>query len=310
MPYSLLARGWDKEFRGLASFDLATGLFIPYFIATSCVVIAAASQFHGTRSADNQTLVQLYNDPEAAQSLRGGLIAGYKSELDKRLKAEHGPDKIAALMTSDNSEALEVMRAELPEADRLLAAMMVKRDAYDLASSLERLVGKGTSQIVFGIGVVGMAISTIIILMLINGFVVCEMLGLPPKGTAHRLGALLAGLSGAAGPFIWGSEEAQFWLVVPTSMFGMTLLPIAYWTFIFLFNSKSLMGSNMPTGGKKLAWNVAMFVCAGIATLLCLWAIGLSNTPQIGYGLLAGFIALAAIVHMMRKGERPAASKP
>ena len=28
-------------------FDLSTGLFIPYTIATACVVIAAASQFHG-----------------------------------------------------------------------------------------------------------------------------------------------------------------------------------------------------------------------------------------------------------------------
>ena len=47
MPYSLLARGWDKDFRGLASFDLATGLFIPYMLATTCVVVAAAAQFHG-----------------------------------------------------------------------------------------------------------------------------------------------------------------------------------------------------------------------------------------------------------------------
>ena len=120
--------------------------------------------------------------------------------------------------------------------------MLVKRDAVDLAASLERLVGRGTAQLVFGVGVLGMALSTIIILMLINGFAIAEMLGLPNEGWPRRLGALLAGVSGAVGSFFFGTPQAEFWLVVPTSMFGMTLLPIAYWTFILMFNSKSLMG--------------------------------------------------------------------
>ena len=47
LPYSMLARGWDKPFRGLARFDLATGMAIPYILVTTCVVIAAASSFHG-----------------------------------------------------------------------------------------------------------------------------------------------------------------------------------------------------------------------------------------------------------------------
>ncbi len=46
LPYSMLRKGWDRAFRGLAAFDLSTGLFIPFLLATSCVVIAAASQFH------------------------------------------------------------------------------------------------------------------------------------------------------------------------------------------------------------------------------------------------------------------------
>ena len=46
MPYTLLNRGWDRPFRGLARFDLATGMAIPYVLVTSCVVIASASTFH------------------------------------------------------------------------------------------------------------------------------------------------------------------------------------------------------------------------------------------------------------------------
>ena len=46
LPYSMLKKGWDKHFRGLAIFDLSTGLFIPFILATGCVVIASGSQFH------------------------------------------------------------------------------------------------------------------------------------------------------------------------------------------------------------------------------------------------------------------------
>ena len=45
--------------------------------------------------------------------------------------------------------------------------------------------------------VLGMAVSTIIILMLINGFAFCEAFGVEPKGAMHRFGAFIAGLSGS-----------------------------------------------------------------------------------------------------------------
>ncbi|MGC8846144.1 MAG: hypothetical protein ACP5QY_09875, partial [Candidatus Hydrogenedens sp.] len=44
LPYSMLRKGWDREFRGLAIFDLSTGLFFPFILATSCVVIASAAR--------------------------------------------------------------------------------------------------------------------------------------------------------------------------------------------------------------------------------------------------------------------------
>lgn len=39
-PYTLLARGWGKEHRALSRFDLITGMFFPYCIATSLMIIA------------------------------------------------------------------------------------------------------------------------------------------------------------------------------------------------------------------------------------------------------------------------------
>ena len=38
LPYSMLKRGWRREHRGLAIFDLSTGLFIPFVVATGCLV--------------------------------------------------------------------------------------------------------------------------------------------------------------------------------------------------------------------------------------------------------------------------------
>ena len=46
LPYSMLRKGWGREHRGLATVDLSIGLFIPFFLATTCVLIASASQFH------------------------------------------------------------------------------------------------------------------------------------------------------------------------------------------------------------------------------------------------------------------------
>ena len=45
-PYTMLRKGWTKEFRGLAIFDLLTGVFLPFILVTGCVVIASASKFH------------------------------------------------------------------------------------------------------------------------------------------------------------------------------------------------------------------------------------------------------------------------
>jgi len=45
-PYTLLARGWGKEHRGLKNFDLAVSMFAPFVLTTSLVVIACANTLH------------------------------------------------------------------------------------------------------------------------------------------------------------------------------------------------------------------------------------------------------------------------
>lgn len=48
--YTYLAKGWGKEHRGLAKFDMLTGMLIPYTIATSLMIIAAGTTIYGTEA--------------------------------------------------------------------------------------------------------------------------------------------------------------------------------------------------------------------------------------------------------------------
>lgn len=316
LPYSMLQRGWDRDFRGLAIFDLSTGLLIPFMLATGCVVLAAASQFHAQAETG---LVELYRPTPDAPKPAGNLVSGYKDILDDRLAAGSTADAFkqlkqelakatAATTTKDETKIaelnaqLEDLRRNLPDGDLQMAAALVKRDAFNLANSLEKLVGQGTAQRVFGVGVLGMAISTIIILMLINGFAVCEVLGVEPRGWPHRLGALAAGLVGSLGPFYW--SKAAVWLVVPTSMFGIVLLPIAYWTFFFMMNSRDLLGANLPSGFARLRWNALMLIAASVATFGSLYSIYISKYPIAGFIAFGVFVSAAVAGAVMKKTKR------
>jgi Mn2+/Fe2+ NRAMP family transporter len=298
LPYSMLKKGWNRAFRGLAVFDLSTGLLVPFVLATGCVVLASANRFHARA---DPALVS-----DAALAARS---PAYLGNLDARIRAgvSAGDGALAAvslapalraeLGAAGYEQRVRDALAALPEADRQLASMLVKRDAFGLASALEPMTGRAVAQYVFGIGVLGMALSTIIILMLISGFTFCELFDVPPTGWPHRLGCLAAGL-GVLGPFVW-TGEAKFWLAVPTSNFGMVLLPVAYWSFFLMMNSAGLLGDQRPRGRARAVWNGLMIVAAGVATfasLATLW----KNLGWVGLASMGAFLALALGAHVLR----------
>ncbi|MEM9158416.1 MAG: divalent metal cation transporter [Verrucomicrobiota bacterium] len=267
LPYSLLKKRWGRAHRSFSIFDLSIGLFIPFFLATSCVVIAAASQFH-TKTGDV--------DPAAA--------TGTLAQL-----AEAHPGATNA-------------------ADLELALSLVKRDNFQLATTLEPLAGKVVSQTIFGLGVLGMAISTIIILMLINGLAFQELFGKKTKGM-HYLGCAVSGVAGFVGPFIWTGAAAAA-LAIPTSVIGGSLIPIAYFTFLLMMNSKKVLGENRPSGRSRIIWNLLMGFATGIATLGSIWVLSgkaaapgwKGMIPAAGLGLLVILIVVGAISFI--KNER------
>jgi Mn2+/Fe2+ NRAMP family transporter len=293
LPYSMLRKGWDKEFRALAIFDLSTGLFIPFILATGFVVITSASQFHAKPAPG--FLGEVDGQGKLIAPAKN-LIGPYNGLLAQRLKYETGPEQFAELTAAQVKQQTET----LSDADKKMAAMLVKRDAFNLADTLAPLTGSKFAQYVFGFGVIGMAMSAATMLMTINGLCFCELLGRAPKGWTQHIGALMVSV-GALGPFFW--KKAAFWLAVPTSVFAMVLLPIAYFAFYFLMNQEAFLGENMPRGGKRVAWNVLMGLAAGIATFGSVWSLW-SRIGRRSIVVIAAFIGLILVVHVARKAKK------
>jgi Mn2+/Fe2+ NRAMP family transporter len=276
MPYSMLSRGWDKPFRGLARFDLCTGMAIPYVLVTSCVVIAAATMFHA--AADEAFLS---SDVETMKT--SSLFEKARPAFAARVADEMGAEAFDAL--DENAQNLRI--AQLDQNEKRVASSLVKRNAFQLSQALSPLLGERTANLIFGIGILGMGFSTIIILMLINGYAFCELLGKEQGGVPHFLGCLVAGVSGALWFEFWDGE-AKLWLAILASSFGMMLLPIAYFTFFMMMNSKSLLGDEKPTGFSMLVWNVLMLLSVAGAVVAAAFAIyDKANHPVAGRAVIA-----------------------
>ena len=114
------------------------------------------------------------------------------------------------------------------------------------------------SRIIFGLGILGMALSSITMHMLICGFAACEIFGVEPGGWRYRLACLIPAPAGVAGVVLW--PYIGSWIAIPTSAICGLMLPIAFIAFFILNNSKRYLGEHKPTGKKALAWNTAMVV--------------------------------------------------
>ena len=302
LPYSMLRKGWGTKHRGLAIFDLSIGLIVPFVLATGCVVIAAASQFHG-KTGD------IFSAIEAGKA-DAKEVKAYNGFVDKRLAKEFGDDADFKAMLADIADDASAghaaaltkrneLRAALPQADKEISAMLAGRDNFALASTLEPLVGSGIAQTLFGVGVLGMAVSTIIILMLINGFAICELFNVPAEGWMHRFGSFIPAV-GVIGPFVWGKAAPA--LATPTSVIGGAMLPIAYFSFLLLMNSRRALGDAAPTGFKRLVWNVLMVLATLAAGFGSAWGLFGKQMKIYGNEIPIGNIALGALAILLVLG--------
>jgi hypothetical protein len=181
--------------------------------------------------------------------------------------------------------------------------MLAQRNNVQLANTLSPLTGPAIAQKVFGLGVLGMAVSTIIVLMLMNGFAFRELFGKPDCKKVHLIGCAVSGLGGFAGAFLWGNPDARAALAVPTSVIGGSMIPIAYFTFFLMMNSKTLLGESMPTGGRRLWWNSLMATSTIIATSGSIWVLSNKGTPgKVGIAILVTLFVVG-LVSFFRKNS-------
>lgn len=279
LPYTLLKKKWGPKHRGLSITDLSIGLFVPFFLATACVVIASASSFHGKVGDVNPA--DTYTTLAKMDSMK---------EIVADLPKGTPEEKVIWNETVATAPVLN-------EADFKLAAMLHSRDAGALAITLKPFTGEVVGQKIFGIGVLGMAVSTIIILMLINGLAFQELFGAAlGKKPAYFLGCTISGASGCLFPLVWtGASKAA--LAIPTSVIGGSLIPIAYFTFFLLMNSKKVLGDKRPKGTARIVWNTLMTFATTVATYGTWWAISEKNFGSFPAGMVGmGFLALLFVV--------------
>jgi hypothetical protein len=150
---------------------------------------------------------------------------------------------------------------------------------------------------VFGLGALGITLSTITLHMLICGFVVCELFGRPQTGWTFRLGTLAAA-TGVLGPFFW--VQAAPWLIVPTSIVAFMLLPIAYVAFLFMMNSRSLLGDEVPRGARRWAWNIGLLLVIALVVPSSLYMV-YDRGGVYGMAVVVAFVLAVLVAHVLRR---------
>jgi len=253
LPYTLLAKGWNRKQRELARFDLVFGLFIPFVLATTCLIIVAATQYH---AQPESTVNQI----------------AYHNILDQKLNYDN--NEYANLSVKQKEE----LRVMANRHDKQMSTLLAKRNTHDLASTLQPLLGSWAI-IIFGLGVLAMAISTILVHMMMNGYAISEALGNPKNKKYYIYGAAIPALLGVFSPFLWqGSIKTA--LVIPASVIATIFLPIAYIAFMILINNKKIMAEDLPKN--RIVVNTLMVVAGGIAGIglllfIMVIAIGIKN---------------------------------
>lgn len=137
-------------------------------------------------------------------------------------------------------------------------------------------MGAVTGRLVFSLGVLGMAIGSLVMHMLCCGAAAGAMFNWEPHSRNYRL-ALLLPTPAVLGVFLWSTMGA--YVILPTSAICGFLLPIAYLGWLFLNNNRHYLGADCPSGGRALAYNVVMVICI----LMVLASVSYSTSVAMGW---------------------------
>ena len=154
---------------------------------------------------------------------------------------------VATGSTLYNTPEIDLMIAEGRPLTPILAASMLEQAG----------INHYVARIVFGMGILGMVMTTISMQMLVAGFAVCEMFKVEPGGRLYRLACLIP-TPAFLGVLFW--QHMSYWIAIPTAAISGILLPIAYIGFFLLNNNKRYLGEDTPRGSKAVLWNIGMLM--------------------------------------------------
>jgi manganese transport protein len=157
-----------------------------------------------------------------------------------------------------NTPEVNQMLAEGKNLTPILAASMLEQAG----------INHYISRIVFGLGILGMVMSTISMQMLVAGFSVCELFKIEPGGWVYRLSCLIPGPA-FLGVLFW--QKMSYWIAIPTAAICGVLLPIAYVGFFLLNNNTRYLGEDKPKGLKAVIWNTGMLAAIIVSSVAAVY---------------------------------------
>lgn len=141
-------------------------------------------------------------------------------------------------------------------ANTLHAQGLRVQNAVDAAHALAPAVGVTAGRVVFSLGVLSMCFTTMVIEMLLAGFVLSEMFRFELHGPVYKAATMVANI-GVLGAF----TAMPFWVPVAASSFNLLMMPVAYVGYFILQNRRSYLGEDVNRGAKGAVWN-ALLVAA------------------------------------------------
>ena len=285
LPLLLLGRGWRRDHNQFAKFNLFLGLFIPFILCSSCLTILSA--------VAHQKMIHSLNE-EVSVNTKYSESDTIRNLLKERIIFEIGKEQFQSLPPFQQDEKIE----SLSKPNYILAHLVSQSDTKKWIHYLSDS-GKEPVKYLLGIVVLLISFSTIVILMVLNGHLICEILGKPHKGAPFQTGSLLLAVS-SIGPFVWSDQDA--WVADPSYFLSLAIIPYILLSFLLMLNSKELLGRQYPQGIKGFSLNVGVclsFLLLGSCSFYLVWnhtwgnfPIGQALVTLIGILVLIGYFSL------------------
>ena len=287
IPLLLLGRGWRRRHNQFAKFNLFFGLFIPFVLCSSCLTILSAvahqKMIDSLSEEVSTTMVHSASESQTISTL-----------LRERIIFEVGEEQFQKLPPFQQDEKIESLSKPNLILAHLVSQSNSKKWIHYLSDS-----GKEPIQYLLGIVVLLISFSTIVILMVLNGHLVCEILGKPHKGAPFQMGSLLLAVS-SVGPFVLSDQDG--WVADPSYFLSLAIIPYLLLSFLFMLNNKELLGRQCPQGIKGFTLNLGVclsFLLLGSSSFYLVWnhfwgsfPVGQALVVLIGLIVLIGYYSL------------------